>query len=218
MATKTDKKNWVRQGIIDSAYIYSQHLAGKTFLYVCGSEHFEVSFPVEHFLHLTGVESSLPAKKFYKYAKAAILANNQFYFDTRHPYANARKKLPCLMRLPELTNTEVCVLKNMRTNTVIYKLSLTNFEFTLGLVENTCDNCAKADNFFVPMTLRVKDSSIERSGGGEVVDFIFSKNASIEKYDTLLVEDKSKTFPCSIRHLLSGKLLLQSAQEKLPLP
>ena len=36
MATKTDKKNAIRQGIIDSAVIYSQNLAGKAFLYVYG--------------------------------------------------------------------------------------------------------------------------------------------------------------------------------------
>ena len=66
MATKADKKNAIRQGIIDSAGIYSQSLAGKTFLYVYGEEFFEVSFPIDHFLHLTGVETKLSAKDFYK--------------------------------------------------------------------------------------------------------------------------------------------------------
>ena len=69
MATKTDKKNAIRQDIIDSAIIYSQNLAGKVFLYVYGDEYFEVSFPVNHFLHLTGVETRLSAKDFYKNAK-----------------------------------------------------------------------------------------------------------------------------------------------------
>ena len=59
MASKTDKKNAIRQDIIDSSRIYSQSLAGKTFLYVYGDEYFEVSFPVDHFLHLTGVETRL---------------------------------------------------------------------------------------------------------------------------------------------------------------
>ena len=36
MATKTDKKNAIRQGIIDSAVMYSKNLAGKVFLYVYG--------------------------------------------------------------------------------------------------------------------------------------------------------------------------------------
>ena len=87
MATKVDKKNAIRQGIIEAAIVYSQSLAGKTFLYVYGDEYFEASFPVDHFLHLTGVET----RRFYRNAKKAILTNNQFYFDARHIYANAKK-------------------------------------------------------------------------------------------------------------------------------
>ena len=43
-----------------------------------GNEYFEVSFPIDHFLHLTGIETRLSAKDFYK---------------------DAKKKLPCLKRL-----------------------------------------------------------------------------------------------------------------------
>ena len=202
MATKTDKKNMIRQNIIDSAAIYSQNLAGKVFLYVYGNEFFEVSFPVDHFLHLTGVETRLSAKDFYKNAKRAILTNNQFYFDTRHPYANAKKKLPCLKRLPELTNDTVCILKDMRTLTNVYKLSVTNLEFTLGLMENTDDKGNKINDFFLPMSLRVEDSSVEKSNDGEVVDFIFSRDASVSRYETLLVKDESKNIPNCIKHLI----------------
>lgn len=155
MATKADKKNAIRQGIIDSADIYSQSLAGKTFLYVYGEEFFEVSFPIDHFLHLTGVETKLSAKDFYKNAKKAKLTSSQFYFDARHPYANARKKLPCLKRLPELTNDMVCILKEMQTVTIIYKLSVTNLEFTLGLTENTDVNGKKINDFFLPISLPI---------------------------------------------------------------
>lgn len=210
MATKTDKKNMIRQGIIDSAEIYSQNLAGKVFLYVYGEEYFEVSFPVDHFLHLTGVETRLSARDFYKNAKKTILTNNQFYFDARHPYANAKKKLPCLKRLPELTNDMVCILKDMETLRIIYKLSVTNLEFTLGLTENTDNNGNKINDYFLPMTLRVKDSSVEKSSDGEVVDFIFAKDASISKYDTLLVEDKSKTIPDCIKYLISEKFHIET--------
>ena len=202
MATKTDKKNMIRQNIIDSAAIYSQNLAGKVFLYVYGNEFFEVSFPVDHFLHLTGVETRLSAKDFYKNAKRAILTNNQFYFDTRHPYANAKKKLPCLKRLPELTNDTVCILKDMRTLTIVYKLSVTNLEFTLGLTENRDDKGNKINDFFLPMSLRVEDSSVEKSNDGEVVDFIFSRDASVSRYETLLVKDESKNIPNCIKHLI----------------
>lgn len=204
MATKVDKKNAIRQGIIKAAIVYSQSLAGKTFLYVYGDEYFEVSFPVDHFLHLTGVETRLSAKDFYRNAKKAIFTNNQFYFDARHVYANAKKKLPCLKRLPELTNEMVCVLKDMQTMTITYKLSVTNLEFTLGLTENIDRGGNKINDFFLPMSLRVKDSSVEKSNDGEIIDFIFSKDASVAKYDILLVEDKDKKIPDCIKHLISN--------------
>lgn len=73
MATEVDKKNAIRQGITEAEIVYFQNLAGKTFLYVCGDEYFEVSFPIDHFLHLTGVETRLSAKDFYNNAKKSIL-------------------------------------------------------------------------------------------------------------------------------------------------
>lgn len=213
MATKTDKKNAIRQAIIDSAGIYSHDLAGKAFLYVYGEEFFEVSFPVDHFLHLTGVETNLSAKDFYKNAKKGKLTNSQFYFDARHPYANAKKKLPCLKRLPELTNDMVCILKDMQTVTIIYKLSVTNLEFTLGLTENIDSHGNKVNDFFLPMSLRVEDSSVEKSNDGDIVDFIFMKDASIAKYDSVLVEDKHKCIPECIKHLISDSFYKNESNE-----
>lgn len=213
MATKIDKKNAIRQDIIDSAGIYSQNLAGKAFLYVYGEEFFEVSFPVDHFLHLTGVETTLSAKDFYKNAKKGKLTNSQFYFDARHPYANAKKKLPCLKRLPELTNDMVCILKDMQTVTIIYKLSVTNLEFTLGLNENVDNQGKKINDFFLPMSLRVEDTSVEKSNDGEIVDFIFSKDASKTKYDSILVKDKHKIIPDSVKHLVSDSLYRNEENE-----
>ena len=56
------------------------------------------------------------------------------------------------------------------------------------------------------MTLRVKDSSVEKSNSGEVVDFIFEKDASRCIYDTVLVADKNKGIPHSILHMISEDL------------
>lgn len=209
MVTKSEKKYAIRQEIIDSANIYSKHLAGKVFLYVYGEEYFEVAFNVDRFLHLTGVATWLSAKEFYKNAKSGKLSNKQFYFDARHIYSNAKKKLPCLKRLPELTNDVVCILKGMRTVKIVYKLSVTNLEFTLGLTENTDKNGNKINDFFLPMSLRVEDSSVEKSDGGEVVDFIFSKEASKKTYDTLLVEDKEKAIPDSIKNLIDSRFYIK---------
>ena len=213
MATKAEKKEALRKEIIDSASVYSGKLAGKHFLYVYGEEYFEVSFPTDCFLHLTGVETNLSAKDFYKISKKGNLSNSQFYFSNRYPFANAKKKLPCLKRLPELTNGLVCILKDMQTVKITYKLSVTNLEFTLGLTENMDKNGNMVNNLFLPMSLRVEDSSVEKSADGEIVDFIFSKNASDAKYDTLLVQDKSKSIPTSVQDLLNNELFKDLEQE-----
>ena len=205
MATKTDKKNAIRQDILDAAAIYSSELTGKVFLYVYGNDFFEVSFPVDHFLHLTGVETKLSARNFYKNAKKRILTNNQFYFTSRHLYSNAKKKLPCLKRLPELTNDMVCILKDMQTVTIMYKLSVTNLEFTLGLTENLDNHGKKVNDFFLPMSLRVEDSSVAKSADGDVVDFIFAKDASNAEYSDLVFADEHKSIPNSVSHLIDKK-------------
>ena len=99
----------------------------------------------------------------------------------------------------------VCILKDLSTTTLIYKLSITNLEFTLGLSDG--EDTTDGRKLFYPVTLRVKDSSVERSSGGDVVDFIFSKDASCLKYNMLLVQDESKQIPDSVISLLDEKLL-----------
>lgn len=53
------------------------------------------------------------------------------------------------------------------------------------------------------MSLRVEDSFVKKSNDGDIVDFIFAKDASRDKYDFLLVEDKRKSIPECIKHLIS---------------
>ena len=148
----------------------------------------------------------MATKVCYKNAKKSKLTVQQFYFDSRHIYANAKKKLPCLIRLPELTNTMVCILKDLQTLTIVYKLSVTNLEFTLGLTENVDSEGKKINNLLLPMSLRVEDSSVEKSGGGEVVDFIYSKDASLKLYDKVLVSDDGKAIPEIIKSMLKEDL------------
>lgn len=124
-----------------------------------------------------------------------------------------KKKLPCLKRLHELTNDMVCILKDMQTVTIIYKLSVTNLEFTLGLTENVDNQGKKINDFFLPMSLRVEDTSVEKSIDGEIVDFIFSKDASKTKYDSILVEDKHKIIPDCVKHLISDSFYKKEGNE-----
>ncbi|WP_026658432.1 hypothetical protein [Butyrivibrio sp. AC2005] len=110
--------------------------------------------------------------------------------------------------MPRLTTSRKLLTKKLRSvfnRTLLfitYKLSVTNLEFTLGLVQQTDNNGNIMPNRFIPMTLRVEDSSVNKSGGGEIIDFIFSKDASKSVYDTLSVRDERKDIPKCIRALL----------------
>lgn len=207
MATKTDKKEHIRKQIIDASYVYRDNLAGKAFLYVIGDEYFEVVFQTDRFMHLTGVNSRLSAQEFYDKAKESELTTGQIFFDSAHPYHGAKKKLPCLLLLPALTNSLVCVVKDMKTLTLTYKLGVTNLDFTIGLTENVDFDGNKINDWFLPRTLRVKDKSIENSSDAEFVDFIFSKDASLDRYDTMTFSGGSTTIPDTIKGMLAQKLL-----------
>lgn len=202
MATKEEKKDALKQQIISAAKAYSANLAGKTFLYVYGDEFFEVLFLTDRFLHLTGVESRLKAKDFYQKSKDGVLDANQFYFTPNHSMGAAKKKLPCLNRLSELTTTMVCIVKNLTTVSLTYTIGVTNLEFTLGLTEHLDDQGNKIDDIFLPRTLRVKDNAIDISTDGEIVDFIFMKDASLATYSTLMFADRTKEIPKSVENLI----------------
>ena len=204
MARKSEKKELLRQQIISAAKIYSRDLAGKTFLYVYGDESFEILFQTDQFLHLTGVDTRLGAKSFYQKSKKGMLDAAQFFFSQAHPMGVAKKKLPCLNRLPELTNTMVCVLKDLHTVTLTYTIGVTNLAFTLGLTANIDSDGKKINDYYLPRTLRVKDKSVDMSRDGDIVDFIFVKDASTSIYTELAFRDESKAIPESISKMIDS--------------
>ena len=170
MKTYDQKNEIIRRQIISAANEYKAKLAGHVFLYVYGDSYFEVVFFVDRFLHLTGVNSRLNGQDFYDKATSAILTTKQFFYDADHLYVNAKKKLPCLIALPSLTDRLVCVVRNLPTKTLTYKLGVTNIDFTLGLTENTDLNGNIINDWYVPRTLRVRDHSIEKSPYSEFID------------------------------------------------
>lgn len=207
MATKKDKKDHIRKQIIDAACVYRDNLAGKVFLYVTGDEYFEVVFQNDRFMHLTGVESTLSAQEFYDKATDSELTTGQIYFTKEHPYHGAKRKLPCLLLLPALTSSLVCVVKDMKTLTLTYKLGVTNLDFTIGLTENVDFEGNKINDWFLPRTLRVKDKAIDNSNGAEFVSFIFSKSAADTKYSHLCYASKDAQIPETLKLLLADNLL-----------
>lgn len=206
MATLQDKIDFLRPQIINASHVYRDNLAGKVFLYVYGDSYFEVVFQTNRFMHLTGVTSYLPAQDFYIKATESKLTYGQIQFDAKHSYTAAKKKLPCLLLLPSLTNSLVCMVKSMTTVTLTYKIGVTNLDFTLGLTENTDLTGVKINDWLSPRTLRVRDRAIDSSADAEFIDFIFVKNASNDKYETATFVDKTKHIPETIKELLSDDL------------
>ena len=62
-------KSAILKKIHNAAKNYQRYLAGKTFMYVYEGKSIEVVFKNSSFLHLTGVNTKLKAKEFYKHAK-----------------------------------------------------------------------------------------------------------------------------------------------------
>lgn len=201
MDSKNDKKEYIRSLIIDAAKIYKDNFAGKCFMYIHGDEYFEVVFETKQFKHLTGVESSVDAYNFYKYAKRDELTCSQFGFSIRHPFKTAKKKLLCFPKLHQLTTDTVCMLKDLETVTITYKIGITNLKFTLGLVDKD-----DTSNIFIPQSLRINDDTIEKSKDAEFIDFILVKDGAAGKYTDISYVDKTKTFPSHLLPLISKKL------------
>ncbi len=62
-------------------------------MYVYEGKSIEVVFKNSSFLHLTGVNTKLKAKEFYKHAKTKNgLKVQEFFFDKNHPYDLAEKR------------------------------------------------------------------------------------------------------------------------------
>lgn len=207
MHTKRAKGEQIRKQIIAASKVYRDHLAGRVFLYVYGESYFEVVFPTDRFRHLTGVNSSISAQEFYDKARNSTLSTGQIIYDKEHTYRGTKKKLPCLMLLPRLTNDVVCVVKNMQTLTLTYKIGVTNLDFTIGLAENLDPAGNKINDWFLPRTLRVRDKAIENSGDAEFIDFIFAKDASMDKYSQMTYADKNMKPPQVIKKFLSDDLV-----------
>ena len=205
--TKQSKKIAIRNEIIDAAEIYKRELAGKVFMFVYNDEWFEVVFKTDRFLHLTGVSSQLSARDFYNKAQKRQLTENQFNFTQQHPYETARRKLPCLKRLPELTTNLVCVVKDLTTVTLTYKIGLTNLDFTLGLTENCDINGNKINDWFLPRTLRTKDNAINVSSDSHFIDFVFEKSTFEDKYRKITFNCGDKPIPSIIQRFIDSSLL-----------
>ena len=209
MANRSETLLNLRNQIITAAKNYAG-LTKKTYLYVYGQEYFELLFAVGSFMHLTGVSTVLRAEDCYHKAITGTLSGQQLDFTKQQTMRKVKKKLPCLEQLPQLTKTTVCVVKDLSTNTLLYKLGLTNLEFTLGVSQPSFANKFPA-GVYIPRSLRVKDKAIENSSAGDFVDFVLERNLDQRdaKYSRFTYRDLNKKFPVELYDLLEEKLRLE---------
>ena len=82
-------------------------------------------------------------------------------------------------------------------------------EFTVGLTENLTPTGDKVNDWLIPRTLRINDKAIDAAEDAEFVDFIFSKKATADQYDTVCYSASDASLPEYVKPLLAENLLSQ---------
>ena len=208
MGKKQDRLQIVTD-IKEAAILYKKKLVGKTFLYVFDNRAIEVIYKASSFMHLTGVESSLSAKEFYKEAVKGKLTANQINFSARHPFPLCKKKIIHISSIASFATSECFMLEDISTSTACYKFGTTDMNFTLCLNrEYDTNGCPKGTNYIV-QSLRDEDC-FDRSNNVFEVAYIFSKQNDVSQYTDLEYADSRYSLynlPESITALLSSELL-----------
>lgn len=199
-------KEMIKSSIEDAAKEYSK-LAGKTFLFVYDDKFVELAFLTDRFAHLTGIKLYTNAHSFYKNAKNKILSINEYGFDERHRFENAKKKPLELLQITSWLTSESIILENIKiSENNNYDIGLTNSKSSILFVKNTDKDKNIINNWYVPCSLRVKDSCLAKAKDTRKITFIFVKEAKQNKYTSLLAKDQDAFVPDSVEHLLSKEL------------
>ncbi|MEE1047325.1 MAG: PBECR4 domain-containing protein [Clostridia bacterium] len=187
MNTQIDRRKIVSE-IIEAAKMYKRNLVGKTFLYVFGDSYIEVMFKAKDFRHLTGVDTSLSAKDFYKKAQKGSLQATQIFFSSRHPYNLARKKLKHLQNISSLSMSGGFILKDITTQTETYKYGTTDLHFSICFNKECNDEGIEQGDCFIAKSLRDEDC-FSKSNDVFVVTHIYSKSNDEKKYNQELYRE-----------------------------
>ncbi len=208
MKKRSDKQNIASQ-INSAAKKYKNNLVGKIFLYVFNNESIEVIYRTKDFRHLTGVDTKLSAQEFYKTAVQNKLQSYQISFSSRHPYDLVKKKLKHLQDISGLATGESFMLKEVTTQTEIYKFGTTDLNFSLCFNKETDNNGIEQGDCFIVKTLRDGDC-FSKSSDVYTVTHIFSRSNTEKKYNQLIYIEPNHTIdelPLDIQSMLSDELL-----------
>ena len=200
---QADRKNVVEK-IKEAAIAYKEHLVGRTFMYVFDNRYIEVLYKAANFKHLTGVDSNLSAREFYRSSVRKQLQASQIGFSNRHPFELCCRKLQHLKEVVNLAIAESFMLEEITTQTRSYKFGTTDLKFTLCLNKEHDEEGNEKGHCYIVESLRDEDC-FEKSANVYSVSHIFVKRNDVEKYDQLLFMDKNAgDLPGDILNLLDS--------------
>ena len=176
--------------IKQAARTYKENLVGITFMYVFDGRYIEVLYKAINFKHLTGVDSPLSAKEFYRSAVRRQLQINQIGFTARHPYELCCRKLQHLGEVANLAGAESFLLEEITTQTRSYKFGTTDLKFTLCMNKERDSDGNEKGNCYIVESLRDEDC-FQKTKNVFAVTHIFVKPNDARLYDEILFQEKN---------------------------
>lgn len=198
--SKSRDRVTLSQQIHSAALLYKKNLVGKRFMYVFNGTYIEVIYGADSFRHLTGVETSLSAKQFYRNAVRGKLAASQIDFNGRHPYDLCIKKVAHLTQLAQHATNSCFILEDIKTQTATFKFGATDLRFTI------CFN-RHSEECYIAESLRDGDC-VSKSAGAHSVTHIFSMPNTEKLYSEVCFHDEEalNALPVEILSKLSPEL------------
>ncbi len=174
--------------IKSAALSYKRNLVGRTFLYVFDNRFIEVIYKAVSFKHLTGVDSNLGARSFYKNSVKQTLSASNLSFNSDHPFSLCVRKVSHINDLANLALGECFMLEDISTNTHSYKFGTTDMEFTLLFDEDRDDLGNLRSEKYVVVSLRDEDC-FDKASNVYSITHILSKPNDAKLYDTIIHKD-----------------------------
>lgn len=204
MGKRKDNKKEIIKEIQAAALLYKEKLVGKKFLYVFEGRYIEVIYKTRNFRHLTGVDTQVPAKRFYKYAIEKKLQVGQIYFSDVHPYELCKRKIKHIKNVATLAGSESFMLEEIVTTTRTYKFGTTDLNFSICMNKEIDEEGKDKGDCYVVESLRDEDC-FSKSKSAYAVTHIFSKANDSSKYTELLFMDKTASMddlPEAVRRMI----------------
>lgn len=184
MGRKQDRVLMAKE-ICKAAKLYKEHLVGKKFLYVFEGRYIEVIYKADNFRHLTGVDTSLSAKDFYKYANHNKLQAKQIYFSAVHPFSLCKRKIKHICEIATLASSENFMLEEIQTDSKTYKFGTTDLKFSLCMNREKDEQGNYKSECYIVQSLRDEDC-FSKSKTAYEVSYILVKQNDEKKYKDVL--------------------------------